>query len=152
MASRPQLSDPQTRDINALFNFLDRDGDGHITSAAALKICERLGYHVDKSDLRKPGVPALLTLPDVLGWCEAYAEKCERSDELRLVQLFSLLHKKRNVHNRNLPAASRLTPVVTKRDLRDYLQSEQHSVDPVVLSYFVEEVRHPPGTDRPSPH
>ena len=151
----PALSDPQTRDITAVFNFLDRDRDGHITPEAAIKLCERLGYHVDKADVRRQKVASLLSLPDVLGWCESYAAACQRSDELRLTQLFTLLQKSsKRMPDRNLPAGKQ-GQVVTRRDLRDYLESEQHVVDHSVLEAFVEEVRRRqsslPGSSLPAP-
>lgn len=139
MAANRHLSDVQTREISAIFRFLDVDGDGHITSEAALKLCSRLGYDVDRTDARQQNLSPLLSLQEVLGWCEAYSAACHRSEDLHLAQLFALLQKNRRLPTTGLPSY-RLTNGLTAADLHEYLEGEQHAVDDGVLSAFVEEV------------
>ena len=124
------LSDPQFREVTAVFHYLDCDHDGYISPEAAVKVCERLGFNVDRADFKRQLQHSLLSLPDVLGWCESYAAACHHSEELRLGQLFSLLQH----------CGGSSKPVITRMALQNYLKSEQHPCDPDVLEALVEEV------------
>jgi Ca2+-binding EF-hand superfamily protein len=128
MGPRSFLSDPQAREVTAIFQFLDRDHDGHISPDAALKLCERLGFNVDREDLKRQPAHSLLCLADVLGWCESYAAACHESEELQLGQLFSLLQ-----------GGGSSQQVITRSALQNYLTSEAHPCDPDVLGALFDE-------------
>lgn len=138
--SHQHLSDPQTREIAAVFAFFDQDCDGHISFDAAFKLCARLGYNVNKADLKRQNV-TLLSLEDVLGWCETYAAACHRSDELKLAQLYSLMCNTRDSSEIGSPA-SKQGPLVQKH-IVDFLEGEQHSVDHNVIAAMLDEVSEP---------
>ena len=42
-----RLSDPQTKELAALFEFLDTDNDGLLGLAQATALCRQLGFNVD---------------------------------------------------------------------------------------------------------
>ena len=41
------LSDPQAKEIQAIFSFLDTDNDGILSLRSANRLCELLGFHPD---------------------------------------------------------------------------------------------------------
>ena len=45
------LSEPQTKEVRDLFDFLDTDRDGLLSVEQALSLCRQLGFHVNKATL-----------------------------------------------------------------------------------------------------
>mgnify|MGYP002881177332 CR=1 FL=1 len=81
-SSLASLSDPQVKEIQHLFNYMDNDKDGRICPAAAQKLCEMLGFATELE-----GMPPSVSLGDMLAWCNHYHTQCERSAELKLTQV-----------------------------------------------------------------
>ena len=84
-----RISDPQTRELSALFAYLDWDGDGKIDLAQAISLCRQLGFNVNKKSLHC--MPEQVTVRQVLSWCEAFLEACATDSDLMLTQMYMLL-------------------------------------------------------------
>ena len=89
------LSDPQTREVSLLFDFLDTDRDGLLTVGQAINLCRQLGFNIQKSSLSSTNASqeSHVTLRELLGWCESFVAACAHSVELRLNQQFMLLQR-----------------------------------------------------------
>ena len=90
------LSDPQTREVSLLFDFLDTDRDGLLTVGQAINLCRQLGFNIQKSSLPSrddASRESHVTRRDLLGWCESFVASCAQSEELRLNQQFMLLRR-----------------------------------------------------------
>lgn len=115
------LSDPQTKEILALFAFFDTNRDGLISPRAATKLCERLGFHLEPAAFAGDPGSSPLSRADLLAWCDNFCGQCLRSDELRSTQHFALLR-----HCDPFESGQR----VSKEALLNFLALEQHSVQP----------------------
>ena len=120
------LSDPQAREIGALFSFLDTDNDGRLSPRTAAHLCEMLGFTTEHE-----GMPPLVSLPDVLGWCNAFQTTASKSEELKLTQRFTLLKGGcggESVHRASVDALMR------------FLNDEQHACRPEAVQTLIEEM------------
>ena len=90
-----RLSDPQTKELAALFEFLDTDNDGLLGLAQATALCRQLGFNVDKASVaqRGDGAAAAVSLRDLLAWAEHFVDACATGEEYRLTQAFMLLQR-----------------------------------------------------------
>lgn len=128
------LSDPQTKEIIALFKFFDTDRDGLISPRSATKLCEQLGFHLEPAHF--PGDPGSspIALPDLLSWCDSFCGQCLRSEDLHHTQRFALLRAC------DIFASG---PRVSRDALVQFLALEQHTVRPEAIEQLLTEV----GTD-----
>lgn len=131
------LSEAQTNEISAVFEFLDTDRDGLLSPRSALHLCEKLGFHPEPAS--GPGEPGSvpLSVDDFLSWMDKYIDQLVRDEEqkdgeLRLAERYALL-KSCDVF---ASAKGRLT----RRPIEAYLTSEQHKVPPEVLDALMDEV------------
>ena len=85
------LSEPQTKEVRDLFDFLDTDRDGLLSVEQALSLCRQLGFHVNKATLDLHG--SHVNVRDLIGWCEAFVARCAHSEELHRTQMFMLLRR-----------------------------------------------------------
>lgn len=117
------VSDPQAREIGTIFKFMDTDGDGLLSIQHAIKLCERLGFHVDRSTLqhREEGV----SLRELLTWCDKFVGACTRSADLHLTQMFTLLQR---------------DGFIAPEAMRQYLADEQYSFSPHLVNALVEHI------------
>ena len=125
------LSDPQTKEIIALFQFYDTDRDGLVSPRSATKLCEHLGFHLEPAHFSGDPGSTPLSLPDVLSWCNNFCGQCLRSDDLRLAQRFALLR------NCDVFAGSQR---ISREALMQFLTLEQHSVRPEAVDALLSEV------------
>ena len=68
------LSDPQSKEVQALFEFVDTDNDGAISLACAINLCRTLGFNVDKRTIHCTSSHVQLEqvlryLPDITWTC-----------------------------------------------------------------------------------
>ena len=84
-----RVSDLQTRELTALFAYLDTDGDGLITLSQATSLCRQLGFNVDKKSLHC--MPDEVTVRQVLSWCAVFLEACAADGDLLFTQMYMLL-------------------------------------------------------------
>lgn len=131
-ASMASLADPQVREIEHIFNYMDTDGDGRIGPGAAQKLCELLGFTAELE-----GMPQLVSFGDVLSWCNAFHAQCTRSKELKLTQRFSLLAGA-GVHRLSREAVMR------------FLLEEQHPCKPEAIDALLEELGEEGGFNKAS--
>ena len=84
------LSDTQTKEILAIFEFLDTDRDGLISPRSAAVLCEKLGFHPEPPGPSDPGTKPMRS-DDLLAWIDSFMGQVMRDDELRLTQRYALL-------------------------------------------------------------
>jgi Ca2+-binding EF-hand superfamily protein len=128
------LSDPQTKEVMALFQFFDTDRDGLVSPRSASKLCSQLGFHLEPAHFAGDPGSTPLSLPDLLNWVDNFIGQCQRSKELSLAQRFALL-RACDVHASG--------PRVSREALMHFLTLEKHTVGPEAIDELLEEV----GTD-----
>ena len=134
MSHLSNLSDPQSKEIVALFKFFDTDRDGLISPRTAIKLCAQLGFHLEPAAFAGDPGSSPLTQNDLLNWCDNFCGQCLRSDDLRLAQRFALLR-----------ACDEFAtgPRVSRDALLQFLASEQHQVQDEAVDALIIEM----GTD-----
>ena len=125
------LSDPQTKEIAALFKFFDTDRDGLISPRSATKLCEQLGFHLEPAHFSGDPGSTPLALPDMLDWCDSFCGQCNRSNDLRLAQRFQLL-RACDVFAKG--------PRVSQDAMLQFLSLGQHAVRPEAVEQMLIEV------------
>ena len=125
------LSDPQTKEIVALFRLYDNDNDGLVSPRSATKLCETLGFHLEPAHFSGDPGSSPLTLQDLLGWIDNFCGQCLRSDELQRAQRFALLR------SCDVFASGQR---VSREALASFLEEEQHSVTPEALDALLAEM------------
>jgi len=83
------LTDPQAKEIAALFALMDTKRQGWVDLRTAVNICRQLGFNLDVGSL-DDAVPRV-SLNQLLEWCEAFLAKCAASEELQLTRMFMLM-------------------------------------------------------------
>ena len=134
------LSDTQSDELATLFKFFDTDKDGLISPRSCTKLCERLGFHLEPASFAGDAGSTPLTLEDLLGWVNQFCGQCERSEELRLAQRFTLLR-----HYDVLTAGQK----VSREALSSFLEGEQHVVTDEALDALLAEVGTNGGLTKP---
>ena len=134
MASLANLSDPQTKEIEAMFKFFDTDRDGLISPRSATKLCEQLGFHVEPAHFAGDPGSTPLAVHELLAWCDNFCGQCLRNDALRMAQRFALLR-----------ACDTFAtgPRVSRDALMNFFQLEQHTVKEEAVDSLLMEL----GTD-----
>ena len=125
------LSDTQSDELAILFEFFDTDKDGLISPRSCTKLCERLGFHLEPASFAGDAGSTPLSLEDLLGWVNQFCGQCEKSEELRLAQRFTLLR-----HCDVLTSGQR----VSREALSSFLEGEQHVVTDEALDALLAEV------------
>lgn len=129
-----RISDPQTRELTAVFDYLDSDGDGKIDLAQAISLCRQLGFNVDKKSLHC--MPEQVTVRQVLSWCEAFLEACASDSDLLLTQMYMLLQ------------AGDTSPRIGVDQMYRYFQAQHVACTPRQVADLVTEIE--VWADRPS--
>lgn len=132
--SLSNLSDPQTKEIEALFRFFDTDRDGLISPRSTSKLCEQLGFHLEPAHF--PGDPGStpLSLDDLKVFIDKFSGQCLHSSDLRLAQRFALLRACDVFANGQR---------VTRDAMLQFLSLGQHAVSTEAVEQMLLEV----GTD-----
>ena len=121
------LSDPQAKEIQAIFALLDTDRDGRLSPRGATKLCELLGFAAERE-----GMPSLVSLPELLSWCNDFQAQATRSKEVKLAQRFSLLH---GLDGGGAAGAHRISHDALMR----FLEEEQHVCRPEAIDALFDE-------------
>ena len=125
------LSDPQTKEVIALFKFFDTDRDGLISPRSATKLCEQLGFHLEPAHFSGDPGSTPLSLSDLLAWCDSFCGQCARSDDLHIAQRFALLR------SCDVYASG---PRVSRDALIQFLANEQHAVSSEAVDALLSEM------------
>jgi hypothetical protein len=127
------LSDPQTKEVLALFHFLDTDADGLLSPRSASNLCSALGFHIEPP--RNAGDPGATPIghEDLLSWIDTFYGQALKNKELQVAQQFALLRTFD-------PFSGGRGSKVTKEAVEAFLAKEQHSVRPEVLAALFEDL------------
>ena len=125
------LSDAQTKEVHALFNYLDADRDGLLSPRSVQVVCDALGFHLEPPRQRGDPGSLMVSRDDLMAWLDSYAGQSLKRSEIRLALRFALF-RSHDVFNQS--------ERITRAAVEKYIASEQHIVRPEVLDALFDEL------------